>query len=91
MSQIPVKFRVAQVIFQKEGISNEEVFKVLKIEYPQDRNVHEKGIQEYLQSLKAVGLIELTGASLDQNGKLTQYYKITNYGASRMKYIGQDI
>lgn len=91
MSQIPVKFRVAQLIFQKEGISNEEVFQVLKQEYPGDRYVHEKGVLEYLQSLKAVGLIELTNASLDQNGKLTQCYKITGYGASRMKYISKRV
>ncbi|MDP4127226.1 MAG: hypothetical protein Q8912_09810 [Bacillota bacterium] len=88
MSQIPVKFRVAQVIFQKEGLNNQEIFEILKKEYPLDRSVHEKGVQEYLQSLKAVGLIELTDASPDKHGKLKQYYKINDFGASRMKYIG---
>lgn len=88
MSKIPVKFRVIQVIFQKEQVTNQEIYKIVKKEYPLDRSVHEKGIQEYLQSLKAVGLIELTSASSDKNGKLKQSYKITGYGASRMKYIG---
>lgn len=87
MSQIPVKFRVVQVIFRKEGVSNEELLEMLKKEYPLDRSVHEKGIEDYLLSLKAVGLIELTSASSDKNGKLKQCYKITDYGASRMKYI----
>jgi len=87
MGQIPVKFRVVQVIFQREGITNLELLEILKKEYPQDRSVHEKGVQEYLQSLKAVGVIELTSAFSDEKGKLIQCYKITNYGASRMNFI----
>ena len=87
MSQIPVKFRVVQVIFRKEGVSNEEILKILEKEYPLDRSVNEKGIEDYLLSLKAVGLIDLTSVTLDNNGKLKQCYKITDYGASRMKYI----
>ncbi|MDR3541770.1 MAG: hypothetical protein P4L69_12505 [Desulfosporosinus sp.] len=87
MSQMPVKFKVAHVIFLNEGVSNQEILKLLKNEYPLDRSVNEKGINDYLLALKAVGLIELTSASLDNNGNLKQFYKITDYGASRMKYI----
>ena len=87
MSQMPVKFRVLQVIFLNEGVSNQEILELLKNEYPLDRSVNEKGIEDYLLSLKAVSLIELTSVSLDNSGKLKQFYKITDYGASRMKYI----
>lgn len=86
MKQLPVKFRIVEAIFQHEGLSNQELLEMLKKDYPSDRSIHEKGVQEYLQSLKAVGLIELTGAFSD-NGKLKQCYKITDYGASRMKYV----
>jgi len=87
MNHLPVKFRVVQVIFQKEGVSNQAIFEMLKNEYPLDRSVNEKGVDNYLLSLKAVGLIEIANASLDKKGKLKQCYKITEYGASRMKYI----
>ncbi|TGE32874.1 hypothetical protein [Desulfosporosinus sp. Sb-LF] len=87
MSQIPVKFRIVQVISQIEGVSNQQILGMLKIEYPLDRSVHEKGVEDYLLTLKAVGLIELTNVTLNNKGKLKQYYKITDYGASRMKYI----
>jgi DNA-binding PadR family transcriptional regulator len=60
---------------------------VLKNEYPLDRSVSEEGVEEYLLSLKAVGLIELASAIRDTNGKPKLYYKITDYGASRLKYI----
>ena len=87
MSQMPVKFRVVQVISLHEGISNQELLEMLTTEYPHDRNVNEKGVEDYLLSLRTVGLIELTSVNSDKNGKLNQYYKITDYGASRMKYI----
>jgi len=60
---------------------------MLKNEYPLDRSVNENGVEDYLLSLKAVGLIELTSVTSDKSGKLKQCYKITDYGASRMKYI----
>lgn len=87
MSQLPVKFRVIQAIFQQEGLSNQEIFEVLKKEYPLDRSVNEQGVDNYLLSLKAVGLIEIASATSDKNGKLLQCYTITDYGASRMKYV----
>ena len=62
---------------------------MLKNEYPLDRSVNENGVEDYLLSLKAVGLIELTSVTSDKSGKLKQCYKITDYGASRMKYISQ--
>lgn len=86
MNQLPVKSRVLQVIFLNEGVSNQEILEMLKNEYPLDRSVNQKGIEDYLLSLKAVGLIELTSVAL-VNNKLKQGYKITDYGTSRIKYI----
>ncbi|EKQ56829.1 MULTISPECIES: hypothetical protein [unclassified Clostridium] len=87
MNKIPIKFRVAQVIYQNEGVSNLEILKILNNEYPFDRSINERNVEEYLLSLKAVGIIELTNAITDKNGKLKMFYKITDYGKSRMKYI----
>jgi len=88
VSQLPVKFRVVQMVFQQEGLSNQEIFEMLKKEYPLDRSVNEQGVDNYLLSLKAVGLIEVASATSDKNGRLKQCYAITDYGASRMKYVG---
>ncbi|EGW39611.1 hypothetical protein [Desulfosporosinus sp. OT] len=92
MNQMPVKIRTAQVIFLNEGVSNEgvsnqQILEMLKNEYPLDRSVNEKGVENYLLSLKAVGLIKLTSVSVDDNGNLKQSYRITDYGASRINYI----
>ncbi|AET66271.1 hypothetical protein Desor_0570 [Desulfosporosinus orientis DSM 765] len=87
MKKLPVKFRVVEVISEHNGVSNEEIFNMLKDEYPTDRNVNDEGIDDYLLSLKSVGLIEVTSVTLDDNGKLRHCYKITDYGTNRMKYI----
>jgi hypothetical protein len=87
MNEVPVKFRVVQLIYQNEEISNQEILEVLKNEYPLDRSINEKNVEDYLLSLKVVGIIELISAATDQNGKLDMCYKITDFGLSRMKYI----
>lgn len=87
MHRIPVKFRVIQCIVQHEGISNLELLKILKGEYPRDRSINEKGVEDCLLSLMAVGAIELTGAAADREGRLKLCYKITDHGISLMKYI----
>lgn len=84
---MPVKFRVVQAIYQNEALSNQEILVILKKEYPLDRSVNEEGVEDYLLALTAGGMIELTHATLVNKGKLKLFYKITDYGASRMKYI----
>lgn len=89
MRQLPVKFRTLQVIAQNEGIANDEIVAKLQEEYPADRFVSSRGIATYLLALKAVGLIEPISITLTPAGELKQCYKITDYGAARMKYINK--
>lgn len=86
MSQLPVKFRVVQLIYQYEDISNQKILEILKNEYPHDRSVNLQGVENCLVTLSAVGLIELTSTTLDNNGKLKLCYKITDYGINLIKY-----
>ncbi|AFM40589.1 hypothetical protein Desaci_1585 [Desulfosporosinus acidiphilus SJ4] len=87
MCQIPVKFRLLQVISQNDNLSNHKILDILKKEYPHDRSVNEKGVEDYLLTLTATGLIELKNAVLDQSGNLELSYSITDYGKSLMKYV----
>lgn len=89
MKQLPIKFRTLQLVAQNEGISNEEIVVTLKKEYPLDKFVSYKGVEEYLLSLKAVGLIEPINATLAASGELNQSYKITDYGAAKIKYVNK--
>lgn len=87
MTLLPVKYRVLQLVFQHDEISNDELYKVLKKEYPLDRFVNEQGIDECLISLKAVGMVKVTDGSLTDTGRLIQRYQITARGLDKMKYI----
>ncbi|MFZ5946161.1 MAG: hypothetical protein ACOYVD_18895 [Bacillota bacterium] len=87
MSLMPIKIRILQLINHNEGISNEDLLLNLKKEYVLDRNITDTGIEDYLISLKTVGMIALTDLSIDNYGKLKQFYKITKYGSDRLKYV----
>ena len=87
MCKIPVKFRTVQAIYQNENISNQALLELLRKEYPLDRSISEKGVEDYLLTLTASGLIEQTSVALDNNGTLRVSYKITDYGTRLMKYI----
>ncbi|KLU66560.1 MULTISPECIES: hypothetical protein [Desulfosporosinus] len=88
MGQLPVKFRLLQVISENENLSNQELLEILRNEYPLDRSVNKRGIEDYLLTLTATGLIDLKNAALDDNGNLQLSYKITDYGKRLMKYVG---
>lgn len=87
MSQLPVKFRIAQMVYRKKEISNKEILQILRIEYPFDGSINEIEMEEYLLSLKAVGIIEQTRARTDLDGELIVFYKITDYGVRCIKYM----
>ncbi|MBP1761150.1 MAG: hypothetical protein H6Q64_692 [Firmicutes bacterium] len=87
MQKLPVKFRVFQIISQYEDIANEELYKILKQEYPLDRHVTLHGIDNYLMSLKAVGLIRNSLTLLSDTGTMIQKYQLTENGVNKLKYI----
>lgn len=87
MGALPVKFRIVQIIADCSEISNEELYTILKKEYPHDRHVSQSGIDSYLMSLKAVGIIEPISSRLTQDRTVVQSFKITATGISKMHYI----
>lgn len=87
MGLLPIKFRILQLINENESISSQDLLKSLKNDYRFDWNLNENSIDQYLISLKSVGMIELTDVVFDTDGKLIQFYKITKYGMDRMKYV----
>lgn len=88
MGQLPVKFRIFQIISEQENISNEEIYQQVKAEYPLDRHVTPAGIDNYLMSLHAVGLIRSSFTQLSQEGRIIQRYQLTPGGLTKRKYVG---
>ncbi|HBI74404.1 MAG TPA: hypothetical protein DDY59_14675 [Lachnospiraceae bacterium] len=87
MNQMPIKFRIVQVIYQNKNVSNQEILKILKNEYPCDRSINEQSVEECLLTLLTTSLIELTSTTLDNNSKLKTCYEITEYGKNLIRYL----
>lgn len=87
MKKLPVKFRVFQIIAECDDISNREIYERLKEEYPLDRHVTPQGVDNYLMSLKAVGLIKNTAAFLSDERTILEKYRLAEDGLNKLKYI----
>lgn len=83
--KIPIKYRVLSLILEKDNISDEEILTILRTEYPFDKQVNEKELELCLMSLTGSKMIEIIHATLRENGKIEQIFKITNYGHHRLK------
>jgi hypothetical protein len=59
----------------------------LKEEYGTEGQFKPAIMQNHLDSMRAVGLIEVTDAKLDANNNLDMQYEITDFGMSRLDLL----
>lgn len=78
--KLPMRFRIIHLVSQHDTISDNEVVEALRDEYGEEGQYTLSKINTHLMSLRAVGIIENAGVSLDQGGKFVQQFKITDYG-----------
>ncbi|ATW28116.1 MarR family transcriptional regulator [Candidatus Formimonas warabiya] len=87
---LPLKFRILHYFSKAKGdVSVDDLLKDLKNEYSGDGQFTKSGVSNHLDSLRAVGMIEVTEPVLNNN-ELTIKYKITDYGTSRLAYLPQE-
>lgn len=85
---LPMKFRILHYASKAgDAISVHDLIKDLKDEYGTDGQFNKKMLSHHLDSLRAVGMIEVTEADFDSSGDLLIKYQITDYGADRLKYL----
>lgn len=87
--KLPLRFRILHLLSQHDALTVREVMDALRDEYGNDGQFKPAIIEGHLMSMKAVGLLEIADVDLDDNGKLVQHYRITDYGKSRLKYLPQ--
>jgi DNA-binding PadR family transcriptional regulator len=85
--KLPMRFRILHLISQDASLSDEEIMRKLQPEYRGERQFTRSIIDLHLESMRAVGLVEVTDLALDAAGLLQQKYKITAYGRSRLSYL----
>lgn len=85
--KIPMKsFLLSHIALQKEPCSYRELTPFIQKEYSGEGQASDKIIRAHLESLRAVGALEVVDAE-EEKGKLVFLYKITDYGVSLLKYI----
>lgn len=88
MAMLPLKLRVFDYIAAAEHpVTVKEITEALEPEYHGERQMNEKRVDFYIQSLMGVNMIKENEISFDEDGKLQISYIITDFGRSRVKYI----
>ena len=86
--KLPMRFRIIYLVLQHDKISDKEVMEALRDEYGDEGQYKMSIIETHLMSLRAVGIIENTGVTLDENDNLVQQFSITDYGKDLLdKYL----
>ena len=86
--KLPMRFRIIHLVSQHDKISDKEVMEALRDEYGDECQYKMSIIETHLMSLRAVGIIENTGVTLDENDNLVQQFSITDYGKDLLdKYL----
>lgn len=87
---LPMRFRILHLMSKNKGLTGEEVMTALKPEYGSEGQFKKSIIETHLLSMKAVGMIEVCNASLDERGELKETFQITDYGRERLKYLPKE-
>ena len=87
--KLPGKTRILQYAIQRDNndFTTDDVLRTLQQEYPGERMINQKQIQEYIDSLVGVGFFKATSIGFDEQHELQLRYVVTDYGKSRQKYI----
>jgi hypothetical protein len=78
--KLPMRFRIMHLVSQHDAITDREVMEELRDEYGDEGQYTKSKIDTHLMSLRAVGILENVGVSLDENDNLVQQFAITDYG-----------
>lgn len=78
--KLPMRFRIMHLISQNDSVNNQEIMKFLGDEYTGEGQYKLSVIDTHLMSMRAVGIIEIANAFLNESGNLVQEFKITDYG-----------
>lgn len=89
MNKLPMRFRILHFFTQQKKASVDDVLRALRGEYGGEGQFNAGRIGQHLASMRAAGLIEDRDVEFDAAGNLVQWFSITDFGASRMKFLPQ--
>jgi len=85
--KLPLRYRMLHLMSVKGQFNMAKIMDELKDEYGTEGQFKVAIMQNHLDSMRAVGLIEVTDAKLDANNNLDMQYEITDFGMSRLDLL----
>ncbi len=85
--KLPLRCRMLHLMSDKNEYDMEKMMAELKDEYGTEGQFKPSMMQLHLDSMRAVGLIEIVSAKLDASNNLDRMYKITDFGMERLAYL----
>ena len=83
--KLPLRFSILKLLVSTpDGLNPEQLFKMLKDTYPNEKQCQPNTIDGHLMSMKGVGLVDVKEAIQDGDGKIVSSYFITEYGSGRL-------
>lgn len=80
----PLKMAIAELFLRYGTMDERAVLERVSTQFLNEKYCSLPVIQTHLQSLKAVGILEEHGSTLDEHGNLVSRYRITAYGRARL-------
>jgi DNA-binding transcriptional ArsR family regulator len=88
--KLPLRFRIIHYLSKSDGgVTCDQLLDSLKSEYGDEGQFKPSTIENHLMSLRAVGIVEVDKVDLDDNDNLILWYKISDYGKSKLSYLPQ--
>lgn len=90
MMKLPLRSRVLHFLSNSGSVTCEQVVDALKDEYGDEGQFKPSVVEGHLMSLRAVGIVDVDKVDFDDNDNLMLWYKITDYGRSKLSYLPKE-
>lgn len=83
---MPLRCNIMKVLIHSEkALTAAEIFDKVDNAYKREKQCTITAMDDHLMSMKGVGIVEATDASLDSNGNIVVRYAFTDYGLEAAK------
>lgn len=80
----PLKFMIVKSMGEGSVMDAKSLYRQLQPLYGTERQFSRKSLENHLQSLKAVGIVEVADARFEDGGELAVSYRLTPFGLEKL-------
>jgi len=86
--KLPMRARILHLLYSShKALTLSDIMQNIFEEYKDEKQFRKNMVDLHLESMRAVGLIEVTNVKLAAKDELEEYFSITEYGIARLQYL----